>query len=56
MTSHYKDIRYATKTSSYATKTLNMPQRQQLCHKDINMPQRWGAKIPMSQRLQHLAR
>ena len=44
MTNCHKDV-------SYATKTSNMPQIHQLCHKDIN-PR--GAKIPMSQRLQHL--
>ena len=61
MTNHHKDVRYATnisryamKTSSYAMKALVMPQRHQLCHKDINQPQRPGAKIPMSQRLEHL--
>ena len=29
MTSPHKDVRYATKTSSYATKTSVMPQRHQ---------------------------
>ena len=60
MRSHHKDVRYATKTSSYAAKTLVMkisimPRRHQLCHEDINPPQRRGAKIQMSQRLQYLA-
>ena len=65
MTNHHKDVKYATKISRYAMKTssyamkchktLVVPQRHQLCHKDINHPQRPGAKIPMSQRLEHLA-
>ena len=47
MTSYHKDVRGAPKTSSYATKVSIMPQRHQLCHKDISfamktsvMPQR----------------
>ena len=48
MTSRHKDVRDATKTSI-------MPRRHQLCHKDINPPQGWGAEIQMSQRLRHLA-
>ena len=36
MTNLHKDVRDATKTSSYATKTSIMPRRHQLCHKDIN--------------------
>ena len=36
MTIRHKDIRYATKTSNYATKTLVIPQRHQLSHEDTS--------------------
>ena len=58
MTNHHKDVKYATKISRYAMKTSSYAMK---CHKDIScatktsvMPQRPGANIPMSQRLEHL--
>ena len=41
-TSRHKDVKYATKTSSYAMKTSVMPQGQQLCHEDINYATKTG--------------